>query len=44
MLTLLSMTTGASGGASGIPDPICSFLRVQQMVGVMEERKYPSEG
>jgi hypothetical protein len=44
MLTLLSMTTGEIGGASGIPDPICSFLRVEQMVGAREDHKYPREG
>jgi len=41
MLTVLSTVVGMSGSTSGIPLPICCFLRVQQMVEVMDGNKYP---
>lgn len=44
MLTAGSMTAGGGRGAVDIPDPICSVVRVRQMVGPGRRRKYPGEG
>lgn len=44
MLTVGSMTAGGGMGVLAIPDPICSVVRVRQMVRPGKRRKYPGEG
>lgn len=44
MLTAGSMTAGGGRGAVDIPNPICSVVRVRQMVRPGKRRKYPDEG